>query len=37
VGRSAARLISEFFSGRQQEMLAFYAASAAAFGQRRKI
>jgi D-alanyl-D-alanine carboxypeptidase len=37
LGRNAARMIGEFFSGRQQEMLAFYAASAAAFGQKRKI
>ncbi len=36
VGRSAARLVSEFFGGRQQELLAFYGASAAAFGQKRK-
>lgn len=36
VGRSAARLIGEFFGGRQQEFLAFYAARGAAFAQQRK-
>jgi D-alanyl-D-alanine carboxypeptidase len=37
VGRNAARLAAEFFGGRQQELLAFYAASADAFRQKRKV
>ncbi len=36
IGRVAARLAAEFFDARQQELLAFYAASATAFRQKRK-